>query len=667
MGDDKKGTKFYEVVIYVVVCLAVGYILSLVLGMVAATGTFDISQISLYFSNQYTMLFFMVIEGIALVIGLLNFVVGSKDDVKMKGKDKLENQHFMTESELEKSFKSIDFNDLKTISSRGVPFYAKYNKGHLKVRLTPDCHCLIVGATGTGKTVAFVEPAVQIISEYKNKPSMFITDPKGEIYAHHSKKLKESGYDVKLLDFVDPYTSLQWNPLESVYKHWHYGLHLERKILKHISDSVSKYPNLKPVGPINEAEWFEFNGRAFSNLRDALMEVEAQKSKIRDECYDDIQDICTAICPTTNEKESSWEDGARDYFRAIIIAMLEDSENDKLGMTIDKFNFYNAYKIAMNKENDFEFIKQYFNGRSPFSPTRQLTVHITQSQAKTTRDGYMSTLTNKLSMFADNGICLLTSNNQIDFGQFDERPTAFFIKIPDEKATRYALASVCIAQSYKEFVRKARDNEPVNSDHMAHLKRPLFYILDEFANMPKVAQLDKMITVGRSRWVYLNMVIQSYAQLDNVYGKEVSATVRGNCKATIFIGTPDLATREEFSKELGNYTIEVDSKSSGSKGPDGKKSGASTNTSYQQRPLVYASDLDKIPLGENITKIFQYFPVRSEITPSFKLKDILFKYGPMETEYIPGKRLNEQAIFYDIKKRNSIVLGSAGMGSGAGF
>ncbi|MBQ7579540.1 MAG: type IV secretory system conjugative DNA transfer family protein [Clostridia bacterium] len=657
--SDKKGTSFGEVVAYVLICLVIGYALSVVFGVMISTGSFDASLIPQYFTNQYTLLSFGVIEGIALVIGLLNLTIGSKDDVKMKGKDKLENQHFMTESEMEKSFKAIDFNDLKNISSRGIPFYAKFNKGHLKVRLTPDCHCLIVGATGTGKTVSFVEPAVQIISEYKNKPSMFITDPKGEIYAHHSQKLKESGYDVKLLDFVDPYTSLQWNPLESVYKHWHYGLHLERKILKHSQDPVSKYPNLKQSGPIDSTQWFEFGGRAFANLRDALMEVEAQKAKIRDECYDDIQDICTAICPTTNEKESSWEDGARDYFRAIIIAMLEDSENEKLGMTIDKFNFYNAYKIAMNKENDFEFIKQYFNGRSQFSPTRQLTVHITQSQAKTTRDGYMSTLTNKLSMFADNGICLLTSNNQINFGEFDERPTAFFIKIPDEKATRYALASVCIAQSYKEFVRKARDNEPTNSDKMAHLKRPLFYILDEFANMPKVAQLDKMITVGRSRWVYLNMAIQSYAQLDNVYGKEVSATVRGNCKATIFYGTPDLDTREAFSKELGNYTIEVDSKSSGSKGPDGKKSGASTNTSFQTRPLVYASDLDKIPLGDNITKIFQYFPIRSQVTPAFKLKDIIYKYGQMETPYIPGRRLNEQAIFYDIKKRNAIVLGSS--------
>ena len=660
MGKDKKPTKFINIFMYILVFGSLSYILSVVFAMLIDAKTFSMDLIPEFLWASKTQTIFFIIGGLALVFGLLNFVVGGdKSKPKMKGKDELENQHFMTDAELEKAFKGIDFNELKNISSRGIPFYAKFHKGHLKVRLTPDCHCLIIGATGTGKTVSFVEPAVQIISEYKNKPSMFITDPKGEIYNHHSQKLKDSGYDVKLLDLVDPYNSLLWNPLEFIYKNWQKQLHLEQTILKHINDPLSKYPNLIKVGNVSSQEWFEFSGKAFGDLRDTLVEVEVEKAKIRDDCFEDLSDICGAICPTTNEKESSWEDGARDYFKAILIAMLEDSENEKLGMTIEKYNFYNAYKIAMNKENDFEYIKQYFNGRSPVSKTRQLTVHITQSQAKTTRDGYMSTLANKLSMFADNGICLLTSKNELQFDQFDDRPTAFFIKIPDERATRYSLASVCISQSYKEFVRKARVNEKTNSDKMAHLKRPMFYILDEFANMPKVGQLDKMITVARSRWIYLNMAIQSYAQLDNVYGKETASIVRGQCKATMFYGTPDLETREQFSKELGNYTIEVSSLNSGSKGKDGKESnGPSTSTSYQARPLVYARDLDKIPLGENITKIFQYYPVRSVITPAFKLQGTVYKYGQMETPFVPGRRLNEQAIFYDIRKRNAIVLGT---------
>ena len=593
---------------------------------------------------------------IVAVLALLMIATFSpKSSTKLKGKDKMENQRFLTEKEMDKEFVTADFSEVKNLSLVGsVPFSAILKGNKMKIHFVPSgSHCIIVGATGTGKTVSFIEPALQILSEQKNKPSFFVTDTKGELYAHHSQKLKDQGYEIVLLDLADPYNSKHWNPLETIYDKWQRARTLETEILKHTNDPVSNYDFIK-VGPVSDAEWFEFDGKAFSSLRDALNEVEVNKTKIRDGCLDDITDICSTICPVSDGQSRSWEQGAQDYFHAVLIAMLEDSDNEALGMTREKYNFYNAYKIAMNKEDDYEVVKQYFNGRSPLSPTRQLAANITQTNAKQTRDGFMSSLSTMLSMFSDNAICYLTSSNDIKFAQMDEKPTAFFIKIPDEKITRYSLASLCINQAYKEFVDKARQNEKVTSDHMAHLKRPMIYLLDEFANLPKVQNLDKVITVARSRWIYLNMVIQSYAQLDTVYGKDVASIVRGQCKATIYLGTPDLDTRKQFSDELGKYTIEVSSSSkSKGKGKDGDSESSTTN--LQEVPLVYASDLDKLPLGDNYTKIFQKFPVKTHITPYFKCTN-LYKIGCIETPFIPGQRLNEEKVFYDIRKRNNIVL-----------
>ena len=67
-----------------------------------------------------------------------------------------------------------------------------------------------------------------------------------------------------------------------------------------------------------------------------------------------VADIVSAICPITNQSESSWEQGARDYTEAVLIAMLEDSLNPALGMNKERFNFYNMSKIALNKNNDFQ-------------------------------------------------------------------------------------------------------------------------------------------------------------------------------------------------------------------------------------------------------------------------------------------------------------------------
>ncbi len=622
-------------------------------------GGFSLPAVMDNIFNGKAIGFSLIVIGIIVIILVLCLPSKNGAKPKMKGKDKMENQRFLRDDELDKMFKHCYFDELSTFSHTGVPFRAVYKHGRIKIHFTPDCHCLIVGATGTGKTVSFIEPAIQILSGLKNKPSMFITDAKGELYSHHSQRLKDLGYNLLLLDLTEPYNSTQWNPLELIYDNWQRQLHLEEEILKHTNDPVKNYDYLK-VGDVDDSEWYEFDHKAFASLKDALIEVEVNKSKIRDDCFESLNDIASAICTIENEKEKSWEQGARDYFLAVLIAMLEDSENDSLGMTKERFNFFNAYKIAMNKDEDYEVVKQYFNGRSPLSKTRQLAANITQTNAKTTRDGYMSTLNTKLSMFSDNGISFLTAKNDIDFYNFDERPTAFFIKIPDERQTRYTLASVCISQAYKQFVAKARANEHTNSDKMAHLKRPIFYIMDEFANLPKVNELEKIITVARSRWIYLNMAIQSYSQLQNVYGKEVSDIVRGNCKATLYLGTPDLLTRKEFSEELGQYTIEVTTTgtSKQNKTKDSPASSSNTsNTNFQTIPLMYPSDLDKIPLGDVIVKMFQFYPVKSVITPYFKCTDV-YRIGRYDMPFQPGRRLNEQEVFYDIKRRNQIVLSS---------
>lgn len=649
MAEQKFKDKFLKFLFICIVTLVVSFLAASTIVTFMGKDDFSLSKVIKNLTNEDTILWGFIIFAIAFLFIIM--MKPSKSSPKLKGKDKMENQRFLKESELDSKFKHCMWNELSGFSHIGVPFRAQRKGNNIRIHFTPDCHTLIVGASGTGKTTAFIDPAIQIIARTKTKPSFFITDVKGELYSHHSQMLKNQGYQLVTLDLNDPYSSERWNPLEHVYTEWQRQLHLEEEILRHTNDDIRKYNFIK-VGEIDNSEWYEFDGKAFSTLREALLEVEVNKTIIRDECFENLKDIADAICPVGEGNEKSWDQGAHDYFLAVLIAMLEDSENESLGMTKERYNFYNAYKIAMNKEDDFEVVKQYFAGRNPLSKTQQLAANIVQTNAKTTRDGYMSTLNTKLSLFADGGICFVTSKNEIDFFNIDEQPTAFFIKVPDEKASRYALASVCISQAYKQFVAKARANEKTTGQ--AHLKRPLLYMMDEFANIPKVAGLQTIITVARSRWIYLNMAIQSYSQLDNVYGKEVSEIVRGNCKATIFYGTPDIETREKFSKELGSYTIETSSISNQEKkGKDG--GGKSSTTQLQTIPLVYPSDLDKIPLGENITKMFQSFPIKSVVTPYFKMKDI-YTDGPYIAPFVPGRRLNEQEVFYDIKKRNRIVL-----------
>jgi len=643
--SEEKRRSFTSILVMLVIIAVASYIGGIVLDN-------KLLGKELSFAPNGTTLLLFCILGIVYILAITN----DKDKhTRLKGKSSMENQRFATLDDLNRHFKHCKWTELKNMSIQGVPFrFVKHGK-NITIHFTPPCHVLIVGASGTGKTACWVEPTMQILSELKNRPSVFVTDPKGEIYNHHSLKLRNQGYKVLLLDLTQPYASKRWNPLENIYIQWQKRLHLEEEILKHTNDPIKNYPKLMKAGEIDSSEWYEFMGKAFSTLRETLVEVDVEKQKIKDDCMESLNDIASAIVPSDPDpKNKQWTDGARDYFQACLIAMLEDSENDALGMTREKFCFFNAYKIALNKEDDYEVVKDYFSGRDPLSKARELSTNITQTKAQVTRDGYMSSLTTQLTIFSDNGICYLTSANDIRFTEFDDQPTAFFIKIPDERATRYKLASVCISQAYKEFVQKSRQNEAVTEDHMAHLKRPVYYILDEFANMPKIEGLNRIITVARSRWIYLNMAIQSYSQLDDVYGKEVAEIVRGQCRSTLFYGTPDLKTREEFSKELGQKTIEVDSRTK-QEGSGKEKTNYSTSTSLQQVALVHPSDLNKIPLGQNITNNFQQYPCKSIVTPYFKTLD-LYTIGSIPEEFIPGRTFKESEVFYDIRKRNSLIL-----------
>ena len=63
------------------------------------------------------------------------------------------------------------------------------------------------------KTVIF--PTVELLA--KNRESMIITDPKGEIYEKTANMLKDKGYDILILNFRDPQQGNSWNPLTLPY------------------------------------------------------------------------------------------------------------------------------------------------------------------------------------------------------------------------------------------------------------------------------------------------------------------------------------------------------------------------------------------------------------------------------------------------------------------
>ena len=84
------------------------------------------------------------------------------------------------------------------------------------------------------------------------------------------------------------------------------------------------------------------------------------------------------------------------------------------------------------------------------------------------------------------------------------------------------------------------------------------WLLDEFANCPPLNDIESIVSVSRSRGMRFHFFIQSFAQLDNVYGKDVAQIILDN-SGIQYLKTNTMSTAEEISKRLGKKTIEASS------------------------------------------------------------------------------------------------------------
>lgn len=566
---------------------------------------------------------------------------------KAKGMDSvLENSRFMTDKERDNIFPGYNFEKSDAQKKDGVPVRAVYDKKKgLQVNLASPTHGLIIGSTGSGKTTTFINPMIQILGASSAGSSMIMTDPKGELFQLHSAFLQKQGYKVMILDLRDTYESYRWNPLSDFYDRYQLYCHYDEEIFERTDDAKNSGLNLVNDPEAYEDTWYEFNGKAWAVRKELITAIKLTHQKIYDELYEDLNDLVGVLCPIESKDDPVWEKGARSIIMATLLAMLEDSENEELGMTKDRFNFYNLNKALANSEDNFKELKDYFAGRPMTSRSVTLSRQVL-SAAENTLASYMSIAFDKLNMFNDEGLCALTSATDIDPNVFADEKTALFLKIPDEKDTRHALASMFILCIYKALIKKASTREDLS------LPRNVYFILDEFGNMPQISKFDKMITVGRSRKIWFNMVVQSYAQLNNVYGDTVANIVKSNCGMKMFIGSNDIETCKEFSELCGNMTVSTTSISQ-----SGQKD-MSVSSQLQTRPLIYPSELQKLnnkqSTGNSIVVTFGNHPLMTKFTPSYKCP--IYQIGKMDLTETTQHAFFGEEVYYDLGERNRLIL-----------
>ena len=115
--------------------------------------------------------------------------------------------------------------------------------------------------------------------------------------------------------------------------------------------------------------------------------------------------------------------------------------------------------------------------------------------------------------------------------------------------------------------------------------------------MPELKDVTTMITAARSRQIRFDLIIQNFAQLNQVYGKENAETIKGNCGNMIYLLSSELNALEEISKLCGDRKV----KGKGKDKPD------------ETRPLISVTDLQRLKFKDAIIKKQRVDPFQTKL------------------------------------------------------
>lgn len=475
------------------------------------------------------------------------FSVGSK---KEKGYSR-----WATDAEFKKGLETVNIKD-EHIDAAGIALHSK--KGKMWVDNGED-HYLVMGATGSGKTVIVAKPMIKLLA--KHNESMILTDPKGELYEGTAELLKANDYNIITLNFRDPQRGNAWNPMSLPYKLYKEG-----------------------------------------NTDKAI------------ELLDDL-----ALNILYEEKSSGdpfWEKTAADYFTGLALGLFEDGTPEQIN--VNSVNLMSSLGEERFGGPNNNYAKEYFNSKDP-SKAAYINASGTVFTADETKQGIIATFKQKMKLFSEReNLSEMLSYSDFDMREIGRKKTAVFLIVQDEKKTLHPLATIFIKQCYETLIDVAQESG-------GKLPFRTNFILDEFANMPPLKDVTTMVTAARSRLIRFTFIIQNFAQLTQVYGKENGDTIRGNCNLLYLISS-EIAALEEISKMCG----EVKSKD--------KEKTAST-------PLVTVSDLQRLSQFEIIVLRRRMFPYKTKFETDFQVD-----WGRTYPKATPPSREKKELQLFDIRE-----------------
>jgi len=537
---------------------------------------------------------------------------------------------FTTFKEIQDQYRDVPEKEERFNGSGGVPV------GRYKKRLFIDdspVNNMVIGTTRSGKGETFVFSTIDIYSRAEQQASMILNDPKGELYAASKDTLEGLGYHVEVLNLMNPIQSMSYNLLQLTIDAFMEGnFSLSQQYARSVAFMLYHDPKAKDPFWANSAtdlctalilalcEQCKKEREKINMYNVALMLSDLGTRMMKDEDGEEVSALDDFFSKFPENHPAKMQYATINFSSGQTRASILANANAKLGV----FTLDGTAKLTSRNSYDMSKIgfSRWIKGKA--APDTRIHVTFSGNKRATIRtdadgmftlfhknplqvgDSFTITAEKKITVVNITGLITRERKDEVKIHEglleyevnnanvemmaimdFD-KPTAVFMIVPDYDATLNVIASLYVKQVYTNLARIASNSEG------GKCHREVIFILDEFGNMPAIEGMANIVTVCLGRNIRFNLVIQAYAQLENLYGDDWK-TIDGNCGNTLYLLTADESTAELISKKLGEETILTKSRS----GQTLSMSKSKTE-SVDSRRLMTATEVMGLKEGEMI-------------------------------------------------------------------
>ncbi|GHT78611.1 conjugal transfer protein TraG [Actinomycetota bacterium] len=456
-----------------------------------------------------------------------------------------------------------------------------------------NSNVLVVGGSGCGKTWRYVLPNLMQLNS-----SYVLTDPKGTTVTQIGKFFLENKYKVKILNTVNFEKSMHYNPLAYIYK--------QSDILRVVevimaSTTGTQNDTGDPFWPNAE--------RLFYSSVIALQYEWCNASELN--------------LPTTID--------------LIALAEIREDNPDYTSTLDELFEMYKEELVGTGKDPNSSFAcRQYHRFK--------------QGNAKTLQSVLIS-CNARLARFDLDEVRELMSYDEIGLDQIGREKTFLGVVMSDTEKTYSFIIALMEYQLFNVLCVQADENPD------GQLDIPVQLYLDEFRNIGRIPDFDTTISTIRSRGISASIILQSLAQLHDLY-KDAADTIIDCCDTLVFFGGGrSKTTTEAISGYIGQSTIETKSRSESRSGSGGN----SVSHQVVGRAAIDPAEIAKLKkseclihiTGSNAAKVEKIMPTKNPMykTTGFGNPELRFSIGDeklYEAEHfldgvIPREELSDAA------------------------